>query len=48
MAKDLNHQFMLLMEKMGHGYKTFVDLEKSSWKSTGITREIMAGVVASL
>lgn len=47
-AEDLGHQFVFLAKKMGDGYQTFANLVKSTWKSTSIARDTMAGIVASL
>lgn len=48
LAKDHEHQFVFLLGKMGNNYQTFANQIKSTWKSTGMARDTMASIVASL
>lgn len=47
-VKDFGHQFVLLAEKIGNGYQTFVNLVKSTQKSTCMARNTITGIIASL
>lgn len=48
LAKDLGHQFMLLAKKVEDSYQILSNLVKSTWKATGMAKNIMSNLFAKL
>ena len=47
-AKNLGHQFIFLVEKMGDEYQQFFDLVKRPWKKTGRAKDTMTSIITRL